>query len=158
MTFDFKDMPPRSEIRSILKTGKSVDGTEVHPESQKLLRVARLFDLETIGNEVNRANAALDNKINQVIANTETAISADRLNFFTFMSYLVETKVLTGQQVADYATFKSNSIKVLEESGQFMKDKEAEIHKKYEEVIREAQEKAKQAESGEQAAPKIILP
>ncbi len=39
-----------------------------------------------------------------------------------------------------------------------MKDKEAEIHKKYEEVIREAQEKAKQAESGEQAAPKIILP
>jgi hypothetical protein len=151
MKFEFKDIPSREEVKAILKTGKGVDGTPVHETSRKLLRTARLIDLETIGEEVNRANKALDDKINSMAQGVDKAISEDRTNFFAFMTYLVDRKILPEDAMEDYYKFKADFIENMNKAGEYLQQKEAEIEKQKEEMIKKAQEDGK-------PVPELILP
>jgi|SRR5882724_4994911 len=123
----YKDIPSRAEVKSILKTGKSLDGTEVHEHSRAMLRTARLIDLESFGNEVNKANTALNTKMDQIIKNTDDAVSADRTNFYAFVSFLIEKKILNETAMADYYQFKAVFLEELNKAGEYMRKQEEEL-------------------------------
>ncbi len=149
----YKDIPNRKEVKSILKTGKGLSGEEVHATSRQLLRTARLIDLESFGDEVNKANKNLNDKMDQIIANTDKAISEDRTNFYAFMSFLIEKKVLPETAMEDYFKFKSEFIDAMNKSGEFLQKKEEEIKKQAAEMIAKANAEGKTVEE-----KKIIIP
>jgi hypothetical protein len=117
-------MPNRSEVRSILKTGKDTKGQSVHPDSRKMLRVARLLDLQSFGDEVNKANKALDDKLDGVIKNTDMAISADRINFFAFVMWLIDKGVLKEDAMSEYQEFKVKFINDMDNAGEYLRKQE----------------------------------
>ena len=147
--FEYKDQPNRSERKAILRTGSGKDGTPVHPNSRMLLRNATLGDLEVVGDAVNAANKALNDKMDIIIKNTDSAISEDRINFFAFFTYLVEKEILGKDAMEDYQKFKVTYIETMNKAGEFMQQKEQELLKQKEELIQKAQEEAaaKPAES-----------
>jgi hypothetical protein len=153
MKFEFKDIPGREEVRSILKTGKGLSGEEVHPNSRKGLRTARLVDLETMGDEINRANKALHDLIMEMAKGMDTAISEDRTNFFAFVTFLVDRKVLGENAMEDYYKFKAEFIHNMNKAGEYLKQKEEEIEKQKAELVAKANSEGKPEET-----PKIILP
>jgi hypothetical protein len=153
MKFEFKDIPSREEVRSILKTGKGLSGEEVHPNSRKGLRTARLIDLETIGDEVNRANKALHELILKMATGMDQAISEDRTNFFAFVTFLVDKKVLGENAMEDYYKFKAEFIDNMNKAGEYLRQKEAEIIQQKAELIAKANAEGKPEEE-----KKIILP
>lgn len=149
----FKDLPSRKEVRSILKTGKGQEGLEVHPRSRQLLRTARLADLESLGDDVNKANKALYDLLISLSKGMDEAISADRTNFFAFVSFLIEKKILGEDAMEEYYKFKADFIDNLNKAGEFLKQKEEEIEKQKAEMIAKANAEGKPVEE-----KKIILP
>jgi len=104
-----QDLPSRADIRSILKSGKDTQGREVHPESVKMLRVARIADLFAFGQEVNKAN----NEIVRLLQNSLVHIDIDfkevHWNFATFMSFLVESGLLKEGALEAFAEYKKKA-------------------------------------------------
>jgi hypothetical protein len=90
ITVPIKDLPTSKEIRSIIKTGKTISGETVHPDDRRNLRTAKILDLVIFGQEVDRANKALDDKMNHVIENVELAVKELNWNFLCYLSFLVD--------------------------------------------------------------------
>ena len=114
------DLPSRSEVRSILKTGKGQDGTPVHPDTQRNLRKATIADILAFGNEVNKANAALNRKMESIIDNTDLALKEVHWNFATFLSFLGSKGILDANGLADYEEFKAKAGEELEKAAEYL--------------------------------------
>ena len=126
------DLPSREERRSITKTGRSLDGTLVHPDSQKNLRTATIVDLLAFGSEVNKANAALNAKIDDSLKmladETSLGFKEVHWNFATFLSFLGTLKIIPEDFLTQYEVFKQKAEEEL------MKATEAMIKKQEEEA------------------------
>jgi hypothetical protein len=102
------DLPSRAEVRSILKSGKGQDGTPVHPDTRKHLRKAVIADLLAFGTEVNKANSALNKKIDSVIDNTDLSLKDLNWNYATLLSFL-STKLSMPTFISDYEAFRKQA-------------------------------------------------
>ena len=118
------NMPNREEARSILKTGKSLDGTPVHPDTVQNLRKATIADLKAFGAEVNKATTALDNKINAIVDSFDLAIKDIHWNFATFLSFLGEHGVLKEDALTLYEAFKKKAEEDMAKVADFLMHKQ----------------------------------
>lgn len=104
-----QDLPSRADIRQILKTGHDTKGQQVHPESVKMLRVARIADLFAFGQEVNKANAELVNVFKLNLEGIDLNFKEVHWNFATFISFLAESGYLKEGALDAFAEFKKKA-------------------------------------------------
>jgi hypothetical protein len=140
------DLPSREERRSIIQTGKGLDGTPVHPESRKNLRVAVIADLKAFGAEVNKANAALNKKVDdsfKIIADEMSlGFTEVNWNFTSFLSFLGTLGIMPSDFLTKYEEFKKKSEEEL------MKAAEVILKKQEEEKVKESKTQEKIDEHG----------
>jgi len=136
------DLPSRAERRSIRKTGKGVDGTEAHPDSRKHLRVAVIADLIAFGGEVNKANGALNAKVDGMFKQFGEEIDLRLLevnwNFGTFLNFLGTSGIFPADFLTKFEEFKKKA--------------EEDLKKEAEEVLKK-QEAAAAGAPGEKPSP-----
>jgi hypothetical protein len=118
------DLPNREESKSILRTGKTTEGFPVSEESRKDLRKATIMDLKAFGREVNKANAVLDKKINDVFESFDLAIRDNNWNFAVFLSFLAQQGVLKEGALEEFEKFKKGAEDEMERASDFLAEKE----------------------------------
>jgi len=104
-----QDLPSRADIRSILKSGKDAAGREVHPDSVKMLRGARIADLFAFGQEVNKANAELVRLVTKALDSIDLSFKEVHWNFATFMSFMAENGYLKEGALEAFEKFKAQA-------------------------------------------------
>lgn len=104
-----QDLPSRADIRKILKTGHDTQGRQIHPESVKMLRIARIADLFAFGNEVNKANAAVLQMVKGSLDSVDLSFKEVHWNFATFLSFLSEAGYLKEGALEAFAEFKKKA-------------------------------------------------
>lgn len=114
------NMPSREEVKSILKTGKGLDGTPVHPQSREDLRKATIADLKAFGKEVNIANAALNDKLNRIIDEMDLAVKEIHWNFANLLSFLGAEGILKEGALEKFEAFKVESEKEMQKAAEFV--------------------------------------
>jgi hypothetical protein len=114
------ELPNRAELRSIMKTGKGLNGFPVHPDSVKNLRKATIADLLAFGQEVNKANAALNHKLDGVIDNMDLALKEVNWNFATFLSFLGSVGILKEDSLPAFEKFKAAAEEEMVKAGEFL--------------------------------------
>lgn len=97
------NLPNREEMRSILKTGKGLDGKPVHKDDIKNLRNARLVDLHRLAAEVNKANLELKKYIDDVQQQRDFTLGA-------LLSFLAKKNIVN---VMDYMEFCKEAVEEL---------------------------------------------
>ncbi len=117
------DLPSRAEVRSILKTGKTTGGVEVHPDSRKNLRRATIGDLLNFGAEVNRANQEIVNIIKNSLDSIDLNFKEVQWNFATFLSFLCEEGYLKEGALTRFEAFKKKTEEELIESSKVLLEK-----------------------------------
>lgn len=104
-----QDLPSRADIRKILKSGTDTQGRQIHPESVKMLRIARIADLFAFGQEVNKANAELVGLVKQNLDSVDLSFKEVHWNFATFISFLAESGYLKEGALDAFAEFKKKA-------------------------------------------------
>ena len=99
-------LPNRKERRHIEKTGKSVGGAEVLPESRDNLKRATIGDLKDLAKQVNEANQEVLKAINKFYEDVSISFKEVHWNFGLFLSFLHEKGYLKEDGLKEFEVFK----------------------------------------------------
>jgi hypothetical protein len=99
-------LPNRKERRHIEKTGKSIGGAEVHPESRENLKKATIGDLKDLASQVNEANVKVLDSINKFYEDVSISFKEVHWNFGLLLSFLYEKGYLKEDALKEFEEFK----------------------------------------------------
>ncbi len=115
-------MPSRQELRRLKKTGKDAQGNEARPQDVANLRKATIADLIAFGVEVNKANNALNAKVEQLSINTQVAITEVNFIITNIIPFLVGKEVLTPAALQEFEDHVESMKQELEKALDFAKN------------------------------------